>query len=93
MSEKIRSVTVNVPAGMVAFNLEAAEHDEGPWRVVQAGLTAGEKTVTATARFTSRDRFYRLLWVADGGSTAGLLETDAIPLNSNDVTHKGSALA
>ena len=95
MSERIRSVTVNVPQNMtaVAFNLEAGEHKDGPWRIAQAGLTQGAKTVTVTARFKPHERFYKLMWVAEGGSSAGLLETDAVPLNSADVTHKGSSLA
>lgn len=88
MSDKMRSVTVNVPQNFdaVAFNLDAAERPSGPWSTVQAGVTGGAATVTVTARFKPQHRYYRLLWVADGGSPAGLHQTDAIPLDSENVT-------
>lgn len=88
MSERIRSVSVNVPQDFtaVAFNLDAAERASGPWRTVQAGLTGGATTLTVTARFKPQDRYYRLLWVAEGGSTAGLHQTEAIPLDGDNVT-------
>lgn len=88
MSDRIRSVTVNVPQDFkaVAFNLDAAERASGPWRTVQAGVTGGAATVTVTARFKPADRHYRILWVAEGGSTAGLHQTEAIPLDGENVT-------
>ena len=92
MSDRIRSVTVNVPQNMtaVAFNLEAGERTSGPWRVAQAGLTGGAASVTITARFKPAEKYYRLLWVAEGGSTAGLEQTEAQPIEgANTVTSTG----
>lgn len=81
-------MTVNVPQDFtaVAFNLDEAPRATGPWSTIQAGLTAGASTLTITARFHAESKFFRLLWVADGGSPAGLHETDAIPLASANVT-------